>query len=389
MDNDGWTDLFGEEGPHLKRSAPSDDAPHKVPRQDSKRQEDEESVDSFIDDADASSVDEADRQSEPPPSSSESDGEGRDRDLVPRPAPLGAMGPMNGLDEALVRLKTVKVKKTPDQTVLHGLMTQLVDKMYSAHTADAESLAVGAPALAKLALLPEVERTLHKRAFQDPFVGNGGLSALSKWISPTMSKSIPPTVEMLPNLQLRSVILKSILNIQEGGHIDVDHLKMSHIGSRVLFYFRLPQETRTNRQICGILVNRWLQVITSAKTTYSYRDKVVAAPDEAPEEGEEGASVRSADPAPQPEEIPALTTEDVRAHYEASNLKRHAHMPRREAFDYEWQPHKKELKSTKGKIDKLSRVMTNMTYATQRAAAGRNALGNLIVSIEGRGVIPP
>ena len=47
------------------------------------------------------------------------------------------------------------------------------------------------PAIQKLILLDEITKELRKRSIQEPFMDNGGIRALGKWITPYHDETCP------------------------------------------------------------------------------------------------------------------------------------------------------------------------------------------------------
>jgi hypothetical protein len=82
--------------------------------------------------------------------------------------------------------------------------------------------------------------------------------------------------------------------------------------------------------------------------------------------------------------------EEVNERIAKSNGQRHARMPRRETHDYYVQPAKEKIQPHKrdpnSHQSNMTRKLVGMQSRAARAPTGRASLGNINVSLEGRGM---
>lgn len=378
---DTWEDIFGDDPAEEEIAEP----PRKAARV---ADDDADSMADFIDDEGASAVDPDDVRHDPPPSSDE-EGErgGRGRGAA---AARHVDGPMTGFDEALIRLKPLRPKANYKPEVKDSYCQELCKEMEDAEKEDRIQVQRNKPATKKLGLLPKVERTVMKAVMQESFIKEGGLNLLSHWLRPM------PETNMIPNLKIRSVIFRALESFEENFSegIELNALKESEIGKTVLFYYKLPQETRENRQRCSQLCQRWLNTIVSGSRHYNFPRAPGGNEDRDDDE-------RPAEPVSprrlvrNPSQTDQLMHEpkslmEVNERIAKSNGQRHARMPRRETHDYYVQPPKEKIQPHKrdpnSHQSNMTRKLVGMQSRAARAPTGRASLGNINVSLEGRGM---
>ncbi|KPP65121.1 hypothetical protein Z043_116482, partial [Scleropages formosus] len=114
------------------------------------------------------------------------------------------------------------------------------------------------PALKKLTLLPTVVMHLKKQDLKETFIDSGVMTAIKEWISPLPDKS-------LPALKIREELLKIL---QELPSVSQETLKHSGIGRAVMFLYKHPKESRSNKDLALRLINEWSRPIFGLSSNY-------------------------------------------------------------------------------------------------------------------------
>lgn len=142
-------------------------------------------------------------------------------------------------DDGDVLVEPPETKKRPKKRKAGGgqsideLLTKvasLLTRMEAAASNDLESNAQQKPAIEKLKMLEEVEEACIQREMQKLLMSEGLLGVLKSWIEP-----LPDAT--LPNIRIRESVLKILLKlpIDTADEMDRKNLKISQIGSRVMF----------------------------------------------------------------------------------------------------------------------------------------------------------
>ncbi|XP_077422799.1 uncharacterized protein iws1 [Vanacampus margaritifer] len=138
------------------------------------------------------------------------------------------------------------------------VVSAMITKMNEAAEEDRTLNSAKKPALKKLTLLPQVVMHLKKQDLKDTFIDSGVMSAIKEWISPLPDKS-------LPALRIREELLRIL---QELPSVSQETLKHSGIGRSVMFLYKHPKESRSNKDLALKLINEWSRPIFGLTSNY-------------------------------------------------------------------------------------------------------------------------
>ncbi|KAI1893792.1 hypothetical protein AGOR_G00127310 [Albula goreensis] len=138
------------------------------------------------------------------------------------------------------------------------VVSAMITKMTEAAEEDRTLNSQKKPALKKLTLLPTVVMHLKKQDLKETFIDSGVMTAIKEWISPLPDKS-------LPALKIREELLKIL---QELPSVSQETLKHSGIGRAVMFLYKHPKESRSNKDLALKLINEWSRPIFGLTSNY-------------------------------------------------------------------------------------------------------------------------
>ncbi|XP_057685068.1 protein IWS1 homolog isoform X1 [Corythoichthys intestinalis] len=138
------------------------------------------------------------------------------------------------------------------------VVSAMITKMNEAAEEDRTLNSAKKPALKKLTLLPQVVMHLKKQDLKETFIDCGVMSAIKEWISPLPDKS-------LPALRIREELLRVL---QELPSVSQETLKHSGIGRAVMFLYKHPKESRSNKDLALKLINEWSRPIFGLTSNY-------------------------------------------------------------------------------------------------------------------------
>ncbi|XP_061638251.1 protein IWS1 homolog [Phyllopteryx taeniolatus] len=138
------------------------------------------------------------------------------------------------------------------------VVSAMIAKMNEAAEEDRTLNSAKKPALKKLTLLPQVVMHLKKQDLKETFIDSGVMSAIKEWISPLPDKS-------LPALRIREELLRIL---QELPSVSQETLKHSGIGRAVMFLYKHPKESRSNKDLALKLINEWSRPIFGLTSDY-------------------------------------------------------------------------------------------------------------------------
>ncbi|TDH15449.1 hypothetical protein EPR50_G00031670 [Perca flavescens] len=138
------------------------------------------------------------------------------------------------------------------------VVSAMISKMNEAAEEDRTLNSQKKPALKKLTLLPQVVMHLKKQDLKETFIDSGVMSAIKEWISPLPDKS-------LPALRIREELLRIL---QELPSVSQETLKHSGIGRSVMFLYKHPKESRSNKDLALKLINEWSRPIFGLTSNY-------------------------------------------------------------------------------------------------------------------------
>uniref|UniRef100_A0A7S4HRI6 TFIIS N-terminal domain-containing protein n=1 Tax=Vannella robusta TaxID=1487602 RepID=A0A7S4HRI6_9EUKA len=162
--------------------------------------------------------------------------------------------------ERAAKKRAAEEKKLEEKLkIVRGVM----DRMKEAYDADLVNMEANRPAIKKLRLLTEIERTVPSSNLQKQFIDCHVLDEFGKWMKPLPDKS-------LPDLQIRKVILKILMKLNTS-NISLEILKDSGVGKFVHLYSIHPKETRENKELAERILNLWMDLDRFSSTVRSSR----------------------------------------------------------------------------------------------------------------------
>ncbi|KAK2846509.1 hypothetical protein Q5P01_009508 [Channa striata] len=171
---------------------------------------------------------------------------------------------MSDFDVMLARRKAMNSRKRRHRdggtfiSDADDVVSAMITKMNEAAEEDRTLNSQKKPALKKLTLLPQVVMHLKKQDLKETFIDSGVMSAIKEWISPLPDKS-------LPALRIREELLRIL---QELPNVSQETLKHSGIGRAVMFLYKHPKESRSNKDLALKLINEWSRPIFGLTSNY-------------------------------------------------------------------------------------------------------------------------
>ncbi|XP_041851132.1 protein IWS1 homolog isoform X2 [Melanotaenia boesemani] len=171
---------------------------------------------------------------------------------------------MSDFDLMLAKRKAMNSKKRRHRdggtfiSDADDVVNAMITKMNEAAEEDRTLNSQKKPALKKLTLLPQVVMHLKKQDLKETFIDSGVMSAIKEWISPLPDKS-------LPALRIREELLRIL---QELPNVSQETLKHSGIGRAVMFLYKHPKESRSNKDLALKLINEWSRPIFGLTSNY-------------------------------------------------------------------------------------------------------------------------
>ncbi|MGH0158108.1 UNVERIFIED_CONTAM: hypothetical protein FKN15_035230 [Acipenser sinensis] len=176
------------------------------------------------------------------------------------------------------------------------VVSAMIAKMTEAAEEDRTLNGQKKPALKKLTLLPTVVMHLKKQVspyqhqsreqhLKETFIDSGVMSAIKEWIGPLPDKS-------LPALKIREELLRIL---QELPSVSQETLKHSGIGRAVMYLYKHPKESRSNKDLAGKLIS---YDSSGGQTPRRDLDKVLTGEEKALRPGEPGFCARARVPMP-------------------------------------------------------------------------------------------
>lgn len=265
------------------------------------------------------------------------------------------------LKEANEQFKQILEESKPKKTAQPGQLTQiddeaarisddLISRMIQAADIDRENLKNQKPAMAKIQMLPEIQKMTSKVYLQQPLLERGLLGVVSEWLRPLPNKQ-------LPNLQLRSVLLDVLVQLPVQGSKrivakrsryqedrDEDGItkellqKTPSIARTVKFLSSHPMETMENRKKASNLVERWSRLYYELPDDYSQLSIPIAEPD-----SPTTSSSKRADSVIARKRFSAEEEAEIK-----SSIR--ARIPQKASFDFQKRP--------QNKLDKKGKIIT-------------------------------
>ena len=169
-------------------------------------------------------------------------------------------------DDEIDRMLNKKKRRGREQSVqdIQATVESFLARMEAAAEGDMDANAQNKPAIQKLRMLPDVQEMLSNQNVHNEFLDGGLLGVFKAWIEPMPDGS-------LPNITVRSAVLKLLAQLP----IDISYegrkeqLKKSGLGKVVMFLFKLPDETASNRYIFKVACDT-TNIVTDILTVLSY-----------------------------------------------------------------------------------------------------------------------
>ncbi|CAG02161.1 unnamed protein product, partial [Tetraodon nigroviridis] len=171
---------------------------------------------------------------------------------------------MSDFDVMLARRKAMNSKRRRHRdggTFINDaddVVSAMISKMNEAAEEDRVLNSHKKPALKKLTLLPQVVMHLKKQDLKESFIDSGVMSAIKEWISPLPDKS-------LPALRIREELLRILMELPS---VSQETLKHSGIGRAVMYLYKHPKESRSNKDLSLKLINEWSRPIFGLSSNY-------------------------------------------------------------------------------------------------------------------------
>ncbi|CAG02164.1 unnamed protein product [Tetraodon nigroviridis] len=166
---------------------------------------------------------------------------------------------MSDFDVMLARRKAMNSKRRRHRdggTFINDaddVVSAMISKMNEAAEEDRVLNSHKKPALKKLTLLPQVVMHLKKQDLKESFIDSGVMSAIKEWISPLPDKS-------LPALRIREELLRILMELPS---VSQETLKHSGIGRAVMYLYKHPKESRSNKDLSLKLISDSLHLLPS------------------------------------------------------------------------------------------------------------------------------
>ncbi|KAL4853818.1 hypothetical protein ACK3TF_005298 [Chlorella vulgaris] len=156
--------------------------------------------------------------------------------------------------EALFKRKGKKEAMTDAEA--KQLVENTLSMMEVAAEEDQKEYDNGRPAVYKLRQLAKVQDVLSTKRLHSELLDAGLLGVLKAWIEPMHDGA-------LPNAKVRETVLRLLHQLPVDCSMEdrKEQLKRSQLGKMVMFLFKLPAETATNRRLAKELVERWSRPI--------------------------------------------------------------------------------------------------------------------------------
>eukprot|EP01096_Ripella_sp_DP13-Kostka_P014248 TRINITY_DN6379_c0_g1_i1.p1 TRINITY_DN6379_c0_g1~~TRINITY_DN6379_c0_g1_i1.p1 ORF type:complete len:351 (-),score=179.20 TRINITY_DN6379_c0_g1_i1:69-1091(-) len=172
------------------------------------------------------------------------------------------------------KLRGRKAQEAQEEAIMHSAevrekVSQLIDDMREALYADQASIDKLQPALRKIQLNSRLDEILSKRPTRRLFVEAGGLVALGDWMTPYSPKNPkhPAKGTILTNLDLRKTIYKFL---QAAPFEEIANgLEESKLGIVLRRLRRHPQESKQNKVIIEIIMDKWIRNLTNCPDSYN------------------------------------------------------------------------------------------------------------------------
>jgi len=236
----------------------------------------------------------------------------------------------------------------------------LQDRMEKAGEEDTEALNNKQPAIAKVAMLPEVTAMLRKNHYHEAMIDCGMLTSLAQWLKPMDDGS-------LVNLQVRRGVLAG-LTLLPVDETMLGSLRSSNIGKYVKLLTLHCKENAENKKLATSLVEKWSRPIFRTSTIAQASDLPTA-------------------PAPRMPNIErhdSQSLDGASASRDAASRSTHTRVPRPVGMDFSLLPassvaplpsNKHAKESTKGRL--ADRILTTKRKVQAQATS---------LSLEGRGM---
>merc|ERR1712106_271415 len=159
-----------------------------------------------------------------------------------------------------------RLRKKKDIDVINDnddAIAKMIADMRIAAKEDRDLNDMGKPAIKKMGMFKRAMHNICKVELQLAFVEANLLSVMTDWLAPMPDKS-------LPHVMIRSEFMRLLQQLKIE---DPTRLKESGIGKAVMYLYRHPRESKTNKELAGHIINDWARPIFHKEADFAHMSK--------------------------------------------------------------------------------------------------------------------
>merc|ERR1712106_942892 len=174
----------------------------------------------------------------------------------------------NDFDNMMQKKKAAnrRLRRKKDIDVINDnddAIAKMIADMRIAAKEDRDLNDMGRPAIKKMGMFKRMVQNICKVELQLAFIEANLLSVMTDWLAPMPDKS-------LPHVMIRSEFLRML---HEFKIEDPTRLKESGIGKAVMYLYRHPRESKTNKELAGHIINDWARPIFHKEADFAHMSK--------------------------------------------------------------------------------------------------------------------